>query len=382
MKQTHERIGKFKRIEPHLYKREYQTSNEDWSVKYYGRFTCRLKKKRRIFPLGSDLLTARDELTVLAARNVRREDFDDNELKTSALTFSEWSGAYLRTKGVKDKRSLENDRRMIRLHLNPFFGSMLLTEFTRGCLERYIDAREKETIIRRGKPSKKRVARETISNELACLRAMLRVAVRGGNKVSIPPFEELIVREKKGGRALSIEERKKVLSVYPKWLARLAEFATETCLSEGDLLRLTEQMIDRGACEITPEGGRLKTKTNQVSPLTERARQILDEIKREKVKTIAPKAKDLIFIREDGRMITRSMIAKAVEKAFKEAKVKKFVFHNYRNTALTDWTRRGIHVDIAMRASGHTSVEMHKLYVDLQDGDVARAFGLLHSIGG
>ena len=43
---------------------------------------------------------------------------------------------------------------------------------------------------------------------------------------------------------MTVEKRLKVLTVYPKWLSRLAELATETCLSEGDLLRLTDDMID------------------------------------------------------------------------------------------------------------------------------------------
>jgi len=32
---------------------------------------------------------------------------------------------------------------------------------------------------------------------------------------------------------------------------------------------------------------------------------------------------------------------------------------------------------IAMKASGQTSVQMHKMYLDLQREDVAKAFGLL-----
>ena len=75
-------------------------------------------------------------------------------------------------------------------------------------------------------------------------------------------------------------------------------------------------------------------------------------------------------------IFTRDMISRAVKLAWKKANVKKFVFHNYRNTALTAWARRGIGVDVAMRASGHTSIQMHKRYVDLQAEDIAAAFGL------
>jgi hypothetical protein len=35
----------------------------------------------------------------------------------------------------------------------------------------------------------------------------------------------------------------------------------------------------------------------------------------------------------------------------------------------------GIPVDVAMKASGHASVQLHKRYVDLQATDIAKAFG-------
>jgi len=370
----------FERLEKHLYKRQYQTLVGEWSTIYYARFTD-WKGKRRIFPLGSDLKTAKEELKVLEARNIRREDFDKDkriEEKTGAMTFAEWGKKYPDQQGVKNKRSLNEGKGMIRLHLSPFFGSTPLTQITRESLIRYIDKRMGETIIRQGKASKKRVARGTVSNELSLLRRMLRVAAREGYQVSTPSFEGLITRVKRGGRALTAEERARVLAVYPKWLARLAGFATETCLSEGDLLRLTDDMIDLRFRVVVPEGGRMKTGSEQASPLTDRALEILDEIKKEKRGgTVGAKVNGLIFTRDDGRPITRSMISDAIQKAVRDAGVKKYRFHDYRNTALTKWARQGVNVDIAMKASGHTSVQMHKRYLDLQREDVAKAFGLL-----
>ena len=263
---------------------------------------------------------------------------------------------------------------MIRLHLEPFFGAMKLTMIQREDLSRYMDERVKKTIIRCGKASAVKVNRWTVSNELSCLRRMLNVALREGYRVTVPSFEDLIVRTKRGGRALEADEQKKVLAVYAPWMRRLAEFAKETCLSEGDLLRLTD-MIHREKGFIVPDGGRKKTDVEQVSPLTARARAILDEIKAERRSRAVVPLNGLVFTREDGRCITKDMIQAQVEKAIKKAGVKKFTFHNYRNTALTEWARRGIHVDVAMKASGHSSVQMHKRYVDLQANDVANAFG-------
>jgi integrase len=82
-----------------------------------------------------------------------------------------------------------------------------------------------------------------------------------------------------------------------------------------------------------------------------------------------------VFTRPDGTPITPDMLRAQVKKAIKATGVKKFVFHNLRNTALTEWARRGIAVGVAMKANGHSSVQMHQRYVDVQAADVADAFG-------
>jgi integrase len=74
------------------------------------------------------------------------------------------------------------------------------------------------------------------------------------------------------------------------------------------------------------------------------------------------------------------MISRGVKRAWKKAGVKKSVFHNYRNTALTNWSEKGIPVDIAMQASGHTSVQTHKRYVALRPTHISNAFGLLEMV--
>jgi len=393
MEQTFDRIGK------HFYKRQYESASGDWITLYYARFVCRLKKKRRIFPLGSELAAAKDKLKKLEAQDVDRYDFDlgrqrapkeqkppegkPRDGKIEPFTFAEWSEVYLTFDDVKRKRSLATDLTLIRLHLRPFFGAMLLTEIARETLRRYVDSRTGATSIRRGSPSKVGIKRGTVSNELSLLRRMLRVAQREEYKVIVPSFEDLIVRTKRGGRELSEEEQKKVLAVYAPWMRRLAEFDVETCLSRGDLLRLTEDMIHmtpKGPVVI-PDDGRLKTQATtdeektQIAPLTKRANQILEEIRAERKNGAAiPNVKGLIFTNPDGSPITKGQIEYQVEKALKETSIKKFTFHCYRNTALTEWARRGMSVDHAMLASGHSSVQMHKRYVRLKAQDIAEHF--------
>jgi integrase len=378
---------------PGLYTREYPNAEGGITKLYYGRIKPKIGGGRVEFALGSDTRTAVDRWTEIRIANRRGQDLSrfkpekksaaKAEPETKVITFAKWAKEYPLQEDVKDKRSLSADLGMIRLHLEPFFGEHLLSDITRKRLVEYINAREKEKTVRHGKPSKKPVARGTISNELSLLRHMLNVYNRehDDEKIVVPSFDGLIKRVARGGRALDTAERKKVLAVYPRWLAHLAEFATETCLSEGDILRLTESMIDRENRVIVPDGGRMKIQgkadeqPRQIAPLTDRALEIIDEIIAERRKSRVPIIGPL-FVREDGRLITRDTISRGVKAACKAAGVKKFVFHNYRNTALTDWADRGISADVAMQAAGHTSVQMHKRYLDLQRHHIANAFGL------
>jgi len=61
----------------------------------------------------------------------------------------------------------------------------------------------------------------------------------------------------------------------PSWLKRICIVAYESCLSEGDLLRLTADMINEHEGVIEPEGGRTKTGVRQVSPITPAIRNVL-----------------------------------------------------------------------------------------------------------
>ena len=103
---------KFECIEKHLYRRQYQTAGGAWSTNCYVIFTD-WKKKRRTFPVGSELKTAREELRVRQARNIRREHFDAEKAeKAKGLTYSDWAKIYFKEKVDPEKRarveSIEN----------------------------------------------------------------------------------------------------------------------------------------------------------------------------------------------------------------------------------------------------------------------------------
>jgi integrase len=177
--------------------------------------------------------------------------------------------------------------------------------------------------------------------------AELRVSLQGHETVGIRErqyaglegftvnvsFRGLIVRSQRE-RVLDVEEEKALLDAYPVWLRRVCTFAVETCLSQGDVIRLTKAMIDYKRSEIVPMGGRLKTGVKQRAPLTDRARPMLDEIERERrAGRIVANVNGLVFMttRDNGAAITRNMITSAVTSALRKVGIKDFRFHDYRH---------------------------------------------------
>jgi integrase len=111
-------------------------------------------------------------------------------------------------------------------------------------------------------------------------------------------------------------------------MQRLTLFACETCLSEGDLIRLTYAEIDESRGFVRHAGGRKKTNVAQIAPLT--MRSVLDEIKAAtRSGAIVPNLNGVIFTLDDGKPVTKGLINYQVERAIKSGVVK-FRFHDYR----------------------------------------------------
>ena len=349
-------------------------SGGKWSTRYYGIFTD-WKGKRRKLPLGADLNIARRKLDRLKGENAAEKDFDAEKIKPDeGMTVAKWADSYLELEEIKTKRSFTREGELVAT-IKRLLGSVLLTDVKREHLFKYKSQRLQERIIRNGKEAAKLVSAGTVANELSCFRHMLNKARENEIEAAAPSFAGLIQRSKRD-RILDAKEESAMLKTYPAWLSRIAIVARETCLSEGDIIRLTKPMIDRQRREIVPAGGKVKTEDEQRAPLTDRVLQVLDEIEQEKRRgNIVANVNGFVY-RNDGRAINKDMITQAIRLARKRAGVSDFRFHDYRHSAKTEWSRQGVHVDVAMKAAGHNSVAMHQRYVNLKPGDVARAFGI------
>lgn len=239
-------------VEEHLYRRRHQKKDGDWVIRYYGRFVDHTGKRRR-FALGKDLEKARRKLGTHKTRNDAEFDFDKEkrERAAQALTFADWADEFLEVqkalirkageaqrKGDKKIASSTHERDLQLLkHLNRTFGGgMALADIKADDIEAFKAARRGEKIIRDGKQSTVAVSESEIASELSLLRKLLKAAAAKDRIAKAPGMD--VPKKSERTRVLKDWEYKKLLVASPAWFKRLQVFAYETCVGQGDLLRL------------------------------------------------------------------------------------------------------------------------------------------------
>lgn len=373
MKQT------FKRVEKHLYRRQYQTAGGEWSTLYYARFKD-WKGKQRTFPVGSNKETARDELTVYEARNIRKEDFDlDKQLDAKGLTYSQWAAVYFKEKVDPDKRASGIDReRRSSKKLEEFFGPILLTDINRAKISEYRIKRLQEPIVRRGKAVKdSRISFPTVNRELAFLRYLLNLAVDGEILEMVPSFKKLIKSEKnrKRSRIATEEEYQALLSRMNRPAQRVLICQYETAMRPNEPIKLTWDRVDEKAGFIRLRAGDVKEKAPRNVPISPVLREVLRELKEEqrKVSNIS----NQVFTR-NGRPM--KSIRTAFGFACERAKIEDLRLHDFRHTAITRWAALGVPQPIIMAAAGHHSIQQSNDYTNVKESHIKEAFSVVTTL--
>jgi len=143
---------------------------------------------------------------------------------------------------------------------------------------------------------------------------------------------------KRRKRVLIDPEAQKLFPLLPM-AAAAREFGLATAISEGDLLRLTDNMINEDAGTIELDGGRIKNECQASSAANSPRKEILCEIRADgrhsKVKSMA----GLIFTRADGSHY-KDMITGKIRRASNAAGLRHRL-HDLRHTAKTNWARQG-----------------------------------------
>ena len=359
--------NRFECIEKHLYKRQYQTGSGDWSTLYYGIFTD-WKRKRRTFPVGSDLKTARERLKILEADNIKKVDFDQEKEERrkaaiAGMTVAEWMDRYL---GLMKTTGGGKALKAYTAHLKRLLGSVPLQDVTKVKIMEYKNRRLAEFILRHGKPVEgKKVKGATVNREVSCLTAALNLAHEEGLCEEPPRVKK--ERETPRDRTLTDAEYKGLLEVSPRWLQRIIIGANEAALDRSALLALTWDDVSDGLIKIY----RPKTGVKQRCGIAPVFWDVLNELKAEFQSL--PNMKKKVFTKGD-QPVGKEILRHAFDKALRDAKIEDFQLRDFRHCARTRWAAAGLPFEVAEIGLGHTLPGLAGRYTNLSDGQIREAF--------
>lgn len=150
----------------HVYKRE---NSQHWQCStYLGGKNHRISTKEEGLAQAKDF--AEDWYLELRGKHRRGEIKNEKTFRQAAEQFMREYEVI--TEGQRSPKHVKNQKEKIKLHLNPFFGDMGLSEITAGKIQEYRIFRTENSST--GKPP----ARSTMHQEIVALRQVLKTAIR------------------------------------------------------------------------------------------------------------------------------------------------------------------------------------------------------------
>lgn len=308
------------------------------------------------------------------ARNLLNERVGDVSKGITPAAVSKVGLAELYADAVADYTNKGQDLETLALrwkHLEPVFGSDLARTITHGRMQSYIEARRIE-----------HAAAQTIKNEIAVLRRMLRLGYKNRKVAQLPPFPEIEVQNT---RAVFFEddEFKRLLEALPvaiaesrdvgnDWLRPFVVTVRWTGARRDELLRLERRQVDFESGKVTLDPGTTKNGEGRSFFLPAPALATL--------KTWDESTKAL---ERDRGIIVRHVFHRRGEAirefpydlwhdAVAKAKIPgRRIIHDFRRTAARSYRRSGVSEGVVMKILGHKTRSMFDRY-DIRNEDDLR----------
>jgi integrase len=240
-------------------------------------------------------------------------------------------------------------------HLEPVFGPLQAHEVTTEHLARYVELRRSDE-----------AAASTIQQELACLRRMLRLGMAATPRLveSIPAFPSVRIDNARQN-FFEADTFRRVVAELPAHLRPLVTVAYWTGWRRSELLSLRWSQVDlkEGTVRLYP--GTTKNRMGRVVVLPEPALKVLKTWRRS-----TPLHVPWVFHR-NGKQI-RSYY-KVWRSACERAGCPGAWMHDFRRTAVRNYTRAGVPDVVAMRISGHKTRSIFDRYNIVSVGDLEAA---------
>lgn len=275
------------------------------------------------------------------------------------VRFDELAEDFLRDYRINEKKSLVRAERSTG-HLKRYFEGMRAPGINTPRIEAYVESRLEEG-----------AKNATINRELSALKRMLNLGARQTPpKVDrvphIPMLKENNVRKGffEHGEFIALRD------ALPDYLKSLVTFAYKTGWRVSEITGLTWNKVDLGQGIVRLEVGETKNDEGRTVYLDDELKEVFQwqwETRKES-KTLTP----YIFPNQDGNSQIKDFRG-SWDKACKDAKIGKRLFHDFRRTAVRNMVRAGIPEGVAMKVSGHKTRSVFERYNIVNDHDLKLA---------
>jgi integrase len=283
------------------------------------------------------------------------------------LTFDDAADEFERDYRVNKRRSGDYAERRLKLHLRPHFTGYRMATMTTADVTTYTDKRQQGG-----------ASNATINRELAILKRMFTLAIRGGQLLSRPHIPMLAENNVRQG-FVSPAQMDAICEHLPVALRGVVQFCFLTgWRMQSEVLPMTWGQVDRTAGVVRLEPG--QTKSGRGRTFTYRSlpelKAVIDSQWGERERLIkAGKLCPYVFHR-NGKPIKNLRTAWA--EGCRAAGFPGRLPHDLRRSAVRSFVRAGIPDSIAMKMSGHQTRSVFDRYDITSEADLNDAGAKLH----
>jgi integrase len=339
-----------------------------WWIDYY------VNGQRRRERIGPDKKLAQVALKKHLVERAEGKILDKKRPVTT--TFDELAATYLKWIRPDEEKGIPARKRSWKTadvyaigRLRPYFGGKKLGEITPAMVEQYRDWR-RASLSPKGKP----VTAASVNRELACLRHMFNVAMKGllilrGGIPAVNPAVavRLEAEHNERARVLSAEEFAGLCAHAAAWFKPLLQVAYYTGMRKSEIVGLRWGQVDMKSGVMRLRSGDTKTGEGRTIPLNRALHTLFAEL--EPGIGQAP-----VFVNpETGKPYSTHSIAHAFQRACRDAGITGATFHDLRHTFVTNARRAGIDYFRIMGITGHKTMTVFKRYNLVDQSDLRQA---------
>lgn len=290
---------------------------------------------------------------------------EQEEVPTLATFSDEFISVYAK---VENKESeVETKKRLLRVHLIPFFGRRRLDEIGVELIAKY-----------KAEKLKADYDPKTINNHIGVLRKLLVVALQWGRIEKLPATKWLLRVPPCDFDFLSFEEAPRVIKAADAAWQTMVIVGLRTGLRIGELIALRWEDVDLVAGRLVVRRSLSGKKID--TPKNHRTREVpLSDEALRALKAHRHLRGELVFCNEAGGMLTRHACKWPLWAACKRAGLRLVGWHVLRHTFASHLVMRGAPLKAVQELLGHADIKMTMRYAHLSPDARRDAVRLLDS---